>query len=120
MKASQERGDEQASPIGMRPADGTALLDVAAAAGYLGVTRAFVRRLVLERRVRYFKLGKFVRFRAADLDAFVETGRHDPVAPWVHPESTELRSTTKSAAQRPNSSRRGPGGSAQPRRGRGR
>lgn len=54
------------------------LLDVAGAARYLGVTVVFVRRLVLERRIRYYKLGKFVRFRTTDLDAFVEGGRIDP------------------------------------------
>jgi excisionase family DNA binding protein len=54
------------------------LLDVAGAARYLGVTVVFVRRLVLERRLRYYKLGKFVRFRTEDLDAFVESGRVEP------------------------------------------
>jgi excisionase family DNA binding protein len=54
------------------------LLDVAGAARHLGVTVVFVRRLVMERRIRYYKLGKFVRFRIADLDAFVEGGRIDP------------------------------------------
>ena len=54
------------------------LLDVAAAARYLGVNEVFVRRLVLERRLRYYKLGKFVRFRTADLDDFIERGRVEP------------------------------------------
>ncbi len=54
------------------------LLDVAGAAHYLGITEAFVRRLVHERRLRYYKLGKFVRFTAADLDAWVERGRVEP------------------------------------------
>lgn len=54
------------------------LLDVDGAASYLGVSVAFIRRLVHERRIRYYKLGKFVRFRAADLDAFVEAGRVEP------------------------------------------
>lgn len=74
------------------------LLDVADAARHLGVTEPFVRRLVLERRVRYYKLGKFVRFRAPDLDAFVEAGRRDPVQPWVHGRSTLQRSTTRTQA----------------------
>ena len=54
------------------------LLDVAGAARISGVTVVFVGRLVMERRIRYYKLGKFVRFRTADLDAFVEGGRIDP------------------------------------------
>ena len=58
-----------------QPVEGNALLNVAGAAAYLGVTDAFVRRLVLEKRVRYFKVGKFVRFRPVDLEAFV--GRAD-------------------------------------------
>lgn len=67
-----------------QPAEGTTLLDVAGAAAYLRVSEAFVRRLVLERRLRYYKLGKFVRFRPDDLDAFVESGRQDPIEPWAH------------------------------------
>lgn len=61
------------SDVGSQP-----LLDYAAAAAYLGATQSFLRRLVLEKRVRYYKLGKFVRFRKEDLDAFVDEGRVDP------------------------------------------
>lgn len=56
-------------------AAGTELLDVAQAANYLTVSERFVRRLVAERRVPFVKLGKFVRFYRADLDAFVAQGR---------------------------------------------
>ena len=80
-----------------QPVEGNALLDVPGAAAYLGVTEAFVRRLVLERRVCYFKVGKFVRFRPVDLDAFVESGRQDPVELRVR-----VRSTQRSGASRPN------------------
>ena len=55
------------------------LLDVKGASGYLGVPESFVRRVVLEKRVRYYKLGKYLRFRPADLDALVERGRVEPV-----------------------------------------
>jgi len=96
------------------------LLDVAGAAAHLGVSEAFVRRLVLERRVRYFKVGKFVRFRPVDLDAFVEAGRREPVEPWVHIRSTSRRVAGRSSrqgvsrgTQRADSSgRRGSGGAA--------
>lgn len=71
--------------------EGNVLLDVAGAAAHLGVSEAFVRRLVLERRVRYFKVGKFVRFRSLDLDAFVEAGRRDPVEPWDPAASIQRR-----------------------------
>ncbi|MDQ6946465.1 MAG: helix-turn-helix domain-containing protein [Actinomycetota bacterium] len=75
-----------------QPVEGNALLDVTGAAAYLGVTDAFVRRLVLEKRVRYFKVGKFVRFRPVDLDAFVEAGRQDPVGMRIRVRSTQRRS----------------------------
>jgi excisionase family DNA binding protein len=80
-------------------AEGGALLDVPGAAAYLGVSTAFVRRLVLEKRVRYYKVGKFVRFRPADLDAFVEAGRQDPVEVRVHPRSPFQRRPTQRSAQ---------------------
>ncbi len=83
-----------------QPADGNGLLDVAGAAAHLGVSEAFVRRLVLERRVRYFKVGKFVRFRPSDLDAFVEAGRRDPVEPWVHVRSPQRRGARYASASR--------------------
>jgi len=37
--------------VSTQPVEGNALLNVAGAAAYLGVTDAFVRRLVLEKRV---------------------------------------------------------------------
>ncbi len=88
--------------MGPQPVERNGLLDVAGAAAYLGVTEAFIRRLVLEKRIRYYKLGKFVRFRPADLDAFVDAGRHDPVEPWVHAGST-LRRAAVSATTRQGS-----------------
>ena len=102
-------------PVATPPVEGSGLLAVVGAATYLGVTAAFVRRLVLERRVRYFKLGKFVRFRTVDLDAFIEAGRHEPVAPWVHTRPTLRRTAARSAAQQPNPRRQAGGSSGQPR-----
>jgi excisionase family DNA binding protein len=81
------------------PVEANNLLDVAGAAAYLGVSVAFVRRLVLERRVRYFKVGKFVRFRPVDLDAFVAAGRHEPVKPRVDHRSTPQRPGGRNGAQ---------------------
>lgn len=61
---------------GVGPAGATGssgrLLDVAGAAAYLGVGERFIRRLVEERRVRHRKVGRFLRFAPADLDAVVE------------------------------------------------
>ena len=57
--------------------DASPYLDTTQAAAHLGVTERFMRRLVVERRVRFFKVGKFVRFRAGDLDDFARAV--DPV-----------------------------------------
>ena len=58
-------------------------LTLAEAAAYLNVTERYVRRLVAERRVAYHKVGRLLRFRAADLDALFEGGRVE--VPQVHP-----------------------------------
>jgi excisionase family DNA binding protein len=42
------------------------------AAAYLSVPVRFIRRLVAEKRIRYYKVGKYVRFDLRDLDAFIE------------------------------------------------
>ncbi|MGB5756497.1 MAG: helix-turn-helix domain-containing protein [Acidimicrobiales bacterium] len=52
-----------------------ALLDVGQAAERLGVTPRFVRRLVFERRLAYIKVGKYVRFELADLEAWLASRR---------------------------------------------
>jgi excisionase family DNA binding protein len=55
------------------------LLDVKRAAEYVGVTERFVRRLVAERRIRYHKLGRFVRIAQSDLDAFLAANCRDSI-----------------------------------------
>jgi excisionase family DNA binding protein len=42
------------------------------AAKYLNVSVGFIRRMASERRVRHYRLGRFIRFDPADLDAFAE------------------------------------------------
>lgn len=54
------------------------LLSVAEAAERLGTPVRFVRRLVAERRIRFYKVGRYVRLDAADLDAFVAAGCVEP------------------------------------------
>jgi len=49
------------------------LLDADQVAERLGVKPRFVRRLVEERRIPFCKLGKFVRFRPSDIDAWLDT-----------------------------------------------
>ena len=50
-------------------------LDVLGAADWLGVEERFVRRLVAERRIAYYKVGRHLRFDADDLDAFLAENR---------------------------------------------
>ena len=77
-------GSRQPAQEPARGIERSHLLSVAEAAAHLGVAEAFVRRLVLQRRVRFYKVGRYVRFRIADLNAFVEAGRQDPVEVDVH------------------------------------
>lgn len=51
------------------------MLDVGAAATYLGVNERYVRLLVSERRITFYKIGRLVRFQQEDLDAFLANGR---------------------------------------------
>jgi excisionase family DNA binding protein len=55
------------------------LVDVDGAAEHLSVSPRFVRRLIAQRRVPYLKVGKFVRFDMADLDAWLEACRVESV-----------------------------------------
>jgi excisionase family DNA binding protein len=56
------------------------LLTVEEAAGRLGTSVRFVRRLVLERRIAYIKVGRHVRIAEADLADFVAAGRMEASA----------------------------------------
>ena len=51
------------------------LLDLDGAARYLGVEPRMVRRLQTERKVAFVKVGRYVRFRREDLDAYVARQR---------------------------------------------
>ena len=53
------------------------LIDVDTAAERLNVTPRYVRRLVTERRVPFFKVGKFIRFDSTELEAWLEQCRVD-------------------------------------------
>ncbi len=55
----------------------TPLLTVAEAAVYLAVKPSYVRHLVREQRIASYRVGKFVRLRPADLDAYLEAGRRE-------------------------------------------
>ncbi len=60
-----------------------AFLTVAEAAEYMNTTVRFVRRLIAERRIPFYKIGRYVRLKVQDVEAFVEAGRveaFDPMA----------------------------------------
>ncbi len=48
------------------------MLTMAEAAEYLAVTNRMMRRLQSERRVAFVRVGRHIRFRPVDLDAFIE------------------------------------------------
>ncbi len=57
------------------------LLSVEQAAQRLGTGVRFVRRLVAERRIRFYHVGKYVRFHPDDLADYIDSGRVDPIRP---------------------------------------
>lgn len=57
------------------------VLDEDAAAAYLGVTHRWIRRAIAERRIPFVKVGRFNRFRVADLDRFLEQHLVAPSTP---------------------------------------
>ncbi|GIJ47235.1 hypothetical protein Val02_41210 [Virgisporangium aliadipatigenens] len=57
------------------------MLDVNQAAKRLGTPPRFVRRLVAERRITYYKVGKYVRFHPDDLDDYLRQARVDAIQP---------------------------------------
>jgi excisionase family DNA binding protein len=63
-------------PLG--PSDATRLLTPEDVAERLNVSLRFIRRLCHERRVPYTKIGKFVRFDADELDAWITAQRVEP------------------------------------------
>ena len=50
-----------------------------AAAARLGTSTRFIRRLIAERRIRFFKVGRHVRILSTDLDAFLANGEVPPL-----------------------------------------
>ena len=55
------------------------LLTVAEAAEYLNTSQRFPRRLIAERRIRFVKLGRFVRIPESALGEFVAAGLVEPM-----------------------------------------
>lgn len=62
-------------------------LTVDEAAEYMNTTVRFVRRLIAERRIPFHKIGRYVRLKVQDVDAFIDAGRveaFDPTAVRRH------------------------------------
>ena len=57
------------------------MLTVEQAAQRLGTQVRFIRRLVAERRIRFYKVGRYVRFHPDDLTAYIERGRVEAIHP---------------------------------------
>jgi excisionase family DNA binding protein len=57
----------------------TRYLNVPEAAKFLNTSDRFVRRLIAERRIAFHKVGVHVRLAIADLEAFVNAGRVEPI-----------------------------------------
>ena len=55
------------------------LFTIDEAAEALGTSSRFPRRLVAQRRIRFVKVGKFVRIPESAIDEFVESGTVDVV-----------------------------------------
>lgn len=55
------------------------LLPPDAAAARLGTSTRFIRRLIAERRIRFFKVGRHVRILSTDLEAFLAEGEVPPL-----------------------------------------
>jgi len=62
------------------PGNVPAPLNIQQAASYLGVDVRWMRRAVFERRLPFYKVGRYVRFAPADLDEFLRRARIEPRA----------------------------------------
>jgi excisionase family DNA binding protein len=61
------------------PTEMDRMLNIDQVAERLGTSPRFVRRLIAERRIAFTKVGRHVRFTAADVETFIRAGR---VEPW--------------------------------------
>lgn len=53
-------------------------LHLPAAAKHVNKPERFMRRLVMERRIRYYKHGRYLAFRRSDLDAWATSDCREP------------------------------------------
>jgi excisionase family DNA binding protein len=67
------------NPAKPTPLEDKFILTSEEAAEFLGVSLRTIRYWVATRRIPYFHLGRFIRFKPADLTAFLESGRVEPL-----------------------------------------
>ena len=73
---------------------------VSEAAEHIGVSARQMRQLVYDRKIPFHRMGKFLRFRVTDLDAYVAANRFEAeVGPLVPPpqQNVTRRSSRRSA-----------------------
>lgn len=63
-------------PVASRASE---LLTVEQAADRIRMSARYVRRLIAERRIGFYRLGRSVRIDPADLTAFIIAGRIEPI-----------------------------------------
>ena len=68
----------RAEPPSSEPAIAGELLTMDEAAARMNMSGRYVRRLVSERRIPFYRFGRSVRLRSTDVDALVEAGRVEP------------------------------------------
>ena len=67
------------NPAKPTPLEDKFILTSEEAAEFLGVSLRTIRYWVATRRIPYFHLGRFIRFKPADLTGFLESGRVEPL-----------------------------------------
>jgi excisionase family DNA binding protein len=71
-----------ATPRQQQPATQAAqLLTIEAAAAHVSMSTRYIRRLIAERRIVFYRLGRSVRIDPADLAAHIQDGRVEPITP---------------------------------------
>lgn len=63
----------------IRPSHAGDLLTVEQAADRISMSARYVRRLIAERRIVFYRLGRSVRIDPVDLTALIASGRVEPI-----------------------------------------
>jgi excisionase family DNA binding protein len=71
---TQITGIDEPHGAAERTPDSPSLLTVEQAATRLGTPVRFVRRLIAQRRIAFYRVGRYVRISPTDLAAFIDAG----------------------------------------------